>query len=460
MPATLPSGKRSAIEDKTSWPDHCYFSSMPPSANAPTHIYFAIRAHFEPSCIRAGGIARVINNASRLVPYGIQFHVIAPTTEAIPPEVEEHNGVLWHQFVLGSIHDAAAEPVAEGLEFALQLIAQNPNKHEAHLIMPCNLGPETSKVLEKAARLGIPSVLPLTMFPEPSNPFSLRDRLRLFRERRWFHSITAAHTTSTVSARALCEVAGKPSEWARVIRTGVDLRRFHPPATPEEKLATRQSLGLPADRPVALFVGGATQRKGVDFLLDAWERFVSDHGSNAVLVMVGGDADRPGVNPRQRNDYLHFAEVFANRLKEIQSKTDVRFLDHQASIETYYRAADVFVFPSRHEGLPNTVLEAMASSLPVLTTRFIGFPDEGAEIGFDGQHFISLPRDTSIWSATLANLFANPERRETIGCAARLWMESHQNVDHLSIEAAQYFHSLARSQTPESHRKHQPPPSS
>lgn len=444
---TLPTGKRDTIEDKTSWPDHCYFLPMPPSANALTHIYFAIRTHFDPSCIRAGGIARVINNASRLIPYGIRFHVIAPATETPAPPVQEHNGVQWHQFARGSILGPKSEPVAEGLEFALQLIAQNPNPNEAHLIKPCNLGPETTKVLTKATALGIPSVLPLTMFPEPTNPLSLRDRLRLVRERRWFQPITAAHTTSTVSARAICEVAGKPSGWARVIRNGVDVRRFHPPATREEKLATKQALGLPTDRPVALFVGGATERKGVDFLLDAWEQFVNDHGPKAVLVMVGGTADRPGVNPRQRNDYLHFAEVFAGRLKNIQSKADVRFVDHQTAIETYYRAADLFVFPSRHEGLPNTVLEAMASRLTVVTTRFIGFPDEGAEMGFEGQHFISLPRDPQVWSTTLANLFSNPERCETIGYAARLWMESHQDLDHLSIEAAQYFHSLARYHT-------------
>ncbi|MBL9142308.1 MAG: glycosyltransferase family 4 protein [Verrucomicrobiaceae bacterium] len=418
---------------------------MPPSANALTHIYFAIRTHFEPSCIRAGGIARVINNASRLIPYGIRFHVIAPTHEATAPEVQEHNGVQWHQFVRGSLLGPGAEAVAEGLEFALRLIRQNPNDSEAHLIKPCNLGPDTAKVLSRAAAEGIPSVLPLTMFPEPTNPLSLRDRFRLIRERKWFQPIAAAHTTSNVSARAICEVAGKPSGWARVIRNGVDLRRFHPPATREEKLATKQALGLPTDRPVALFVGGATKRKGVDFLLDAWEQFISDHGPKAVLVMVGGSADRPGVNPSQRHDYLHFADVFARRLKDIQGKADVRFIDHQTTIETYFRAADIFVFPSRHEGLPNTVLEAMASRLTVVTTRFIGFPDEGAELGFEGQHFISLPRDPKVWAATLADLFSNPERREAIGYAARLWMESHQDIEHISVEAAQYFHSLARS---------------
>lgn len=426
---------------------------MPPSANALTHIYFAIRTAFEPTCIRAGGIARVINNASRLLPYGIRFHVIAPCDPGATPEIRDHNGIQWHLFERGSLLGIKAEPVAEALELALQLIAQSPHQGEAQLIMPCNLGPGSAKVLKKAAQLGIPSVLPLTMFPEPTNPLSIRDHLRLRRERKWFRPITAAHTTSTVSARAICEVAGKPADWARVIRTGVDLKRFHPAATREDKLITRQTLGLPTDRPVILFVGGATQRKGVDFLLDAWEQFVSDHGTRAVLVMVGGTADRPGVNPRQRNDYLHFAEVFARRLKDIQSRAEVRFIDHQITIETYYQAADLFVFPSRHEGLPNTVLEAMASRLPVLTTRFIGFPDEGAEIGFEGQHFISLPRDPHVWSATLAELLANPERRETLGYAARLWMESHQNIDHLSAEAAQYFHSLARTQTPETHGK-------
>ena len=413
-----------------------------------THVYLAIRGDLDPECIRAGGISRIIRCARRCSTLGIHLHVMAPCFNERDAGQFDHEGVIWHRFFPRE-GTQNTEIVGQGLRLALHLMQQTPaSEDEAHLLMPCNLGEGTCRPLQEAAEAGVASVLPLTMFPNLSPDVSTYERLRIWHERRFYRHITAAHVTSTVAARHLCRIAGKPGGWAKTIRTGVDLEQFRPAAAPREKMQLREELDLPPHKPIVLFVGGATHRKGVDFLLDVWERFAKSHRAAAHLVMVGGDANRPGVSPRDRASYEAFAREFARRLDTMQGGAHVTFRDHECEIEKYYRAADLFIFPSRHEGLPNTVLEAMASGLPVITSHFLGFPDEGAEFGFEGQHFIALDRDTGAWCDTIDWLLNDDEACARLAENARRWMESFQDIDSTAAKLAQFLHGVARVKLP------------
>lgn len=410
-----------------------------------THIYFAIRGRADPQNIKAGGFSQVLGYTSRWRERGVHFHVTMPCAPGEAPDVEHINGVYWHRYTPGQFGLPGHEH-EESLSAALQIIGlPSPSNDEAHLLMPTDVTPLGASILQRAARQGIASVMPVHMFPEPMKKFSLRDWVRVIRERRWYKPVMAIHANSEVSARALCQAAGKPASWAKVIATGVNTQRFLPVRTSEEKVQLRRKLGLPEDKLVVLFVGGATRRKGVDFLLNAWERMVNEHRTDAVLAFVGGNANRPAVATKDRAAYAQFAEDFDRRVQEVRKVADIRLFEHVNTVEEFYRAADVFAFPSLHEGLPNAVLEAMASGLPVLSTRFLGFPHEGGEFGYEGQHFISLPRDTAAWAEMLVSLGGDPARRERMGLAARRWMECYQDLDMLTKQSAEFFHGLARS---------------
>ncbi|MDI1310851.1 glycosyltransferase family 4 protein [Prosthecobacter sp.] len=417
-----------------------------------THLYFTVREFggptnpSDPRKIRAGGFLQVLNYTSRWRKNGVVFHVCIPCGSEEQPGTEEFEYGFWHRFAKHSQLGPQSYGNDEALKFAISTIAATRhNNGEASLLMPTELTPTSTRLLHEATASGIASVMPVHMFPDPIRRFSIREHIRTLRLREWYKPVTALHANSEVSAQAMAAMAGKPPSWAKVIVTGVDLSRFRPVDNAEEKADLRQKLNLPKDRLVVLFVGGATARKGVDFLLDAWEEMMAKHSLKATLLFVGGDANRPGVAAADKCAYKAFADHFSQRLAEVSQTCDVRVLPHNLTVQEYYRAADVFAFPSLQEGLPNAVLEAMASGLPVVSSRFLGFPYEGGEFGFEGQHFISLPRDTAAWSETLVSLERNSERRERIGLAARRWMECYQDLNMVTAQSAEFFHGLARS---------------
>ena len=160
--------------------------------------------------------------------------------------------------------------------------------------------------------------------------------------------------TSGVLGRLLAHGVRVPVE---VIPTGVE-----PPGLPEESRAlVRRRLGVPEGGPVVLYVGRLAREKNLGLLLRAVRAAVRVAPSVILLLVGEGDEERP--------------------LRRLAASLDiadrVRFVGpvpHQA-VGCWYRAADLFVFPSVSETQGLVVLEAMAHGLPVLAIRSIGTPD-------------------------------------------------------------------------------------
>jgi len=133
---------------------------------------------------------------------------------------------------------------------------------------------------------------------------------------------------------------------ACVIENGVDLQRFAPP-TAEEKRANKTRLGLDPDKVVALYVGRMEWRKGIDRLNELAGHVKSSDLNTAVEFCV--------ITPRIEKDYFtrHIRYVIGDNIDRVLQA---------------YRAADVFVFPSRYEGYEYVTLEALATGLPVIGT--------------------------------------------------------------------------------------------
>ena len=144
------------------------------------------------------------------------------------------------------------------------------------------------------------------------------------------------------------------------IPNGVDTARFRPPE-PGEREALRAALGLPAAAPVALFVGVLDRRKNIGWLARQWVQ-QAGFGSGALLLVVGPDS-------RDAADAALPAQLDALAAAHPQW---LRRLPFQADVAPLYRCADLVVLPSLQEGLPNAVLEGMASGLPCVVANASG----------------------------------------------------------------------------------------
>lgn len=208
-----------------------------------------------------------------------------------------------------------------------------------------------------------------------------------------------------------------------IINNGVDTLRFRP-LPPEEKTALRKEMGLSQDALLFLFVGLKTERKGIRELCDAWAKIVApDNPHNAQLLLVGDEKEE--ANSPVFNQWWQ-------TYKRHTPPPSIHILPGTRNIAPWFQAADVFVFPSKKEGMPNVLLEAMACGLPVIMNRFEGYSED---YGHPKQtHFLFEHRpDNQLLEEALATCWSNPQVRESIGHRARGYALQHFSVEH-SVE--------------------------
>lgn len=182
---------------------------------------------------------------------------------------------------------------------------------------------------------------------------------------------------------------------------GVDVQRFAP-ADDAARAAARRGLGLRDGTFVALFVGRLVQRKGVDVLLRAW--VATTAARNGTLLLVGDGPERESLEAMAR---------------ELGIAASVHFAGERTDTLGCYAAADAFVFPSRREGLPNALLEAMSCGLPSIATRIGGCLD----VVTDGSGILVPADDAPALATALDGLAGDPTRRAELAAAGRLRIE-------------------------------------
>ena len=102
-------------------------------------------------------------------------------------------------------------------------------------------------------------------------------------------------------------------------------------------------------------------------------------------------------------------------------------------------AFDIFIQPSHHEGLPNTVLEAMAAGLPVVATSVGGTP----ELVVNGETGLLVPsRDSDALAGAITELLEQPEVRDSLGQAGQERVKLHFSVDEMVRKIEQLYEQL------------------
>lgn len=182
---------------------------------------------------------------------------------------------------------------------------------------------------------------------------------------------------------------GAPRERVLVQHNGVDGARF----ALRDRAEARKSVGIEHDRPVIGYVGNIRPVKGSDVLIEAMDHLVKQLGdTRAELWIIGSGEIEAQV--RARTTALGLGDR-------------VRFLGRQPhdAIPRWMSAMDIFCLPSRNEGCPNVILEALASGKPVVATRVGGIP----ELLTEGENGYLVPAEDPI---SLAHALAQALNRE------------------------------------------------
>ena len=183
---------------------------------------------------------------------------------------------------------------------------------------------------------------------------------------------------------------------------GVDPSRFEP--TPEKialAASLRKQLGIRPNQPVIGFAGRFTRDKGLPELVTAFQSIRSKL-PEAILLLIG--------------DYEDGDPVPKNICNVIDSESGIRRIGFTSQIELYYLVMNLFVLPTHREGFPNTVLEAQAAGLPIITTDATGAVD-AVENGITG--YITPVGDTAKLAEAVLSLLSDPLRMQLMGRLGR-----------------------------------------
>ena len=225
---------------------------------------------------------------------------------------------------------------------------------------------------------------------------------------------------------------GAATDRIETVPYGVDTARFHPDAN--LRSLRRRELGLDDSTPLCLAAGRLVHKKGFEYLIDA----VPDV-PGLVLAIVGEGT---------------LSEVLRTRAEAQGVASRVRFLGNQTQdrVGEYFAAADVICAPSVRDdsgnvdGLPNVVLEAMASGTPLVTTAAGGI---GAVIQHERTGLLVAQRDARALADAINRLLRNPAEASDLGRAARAEVERSFGWDRVAARFENaYGRALAFNSSP------------
>lgn len=292
------------------------------------------------------------------------------------------------------------------------------NRIEPHILHTHNLGPLIYGVLGSRLGKGVALL---------HGEHGQLDKHHLTRKRLWqrkllYRACKRVHTVSESLRRDLIGW-GFPSNKIVSVTNGVDTDRFHPS---EDKIESRQAMGLPQRGTLLGMAGRFSEFKGHKLLLDTFEK-LCEQGEDVQLLLLGaGGSEEAKVMARVQ------ASRFCNKIHAV---------GHQQSPEDYYQLMDLMVFPSTHEGLSNAVLESMACGVPVLASDACG-NDEAITNGKNG--FLEAIGSVEELSSAITRVLDDPNTIAATGNKARQHMLENFSIDSMVDGYSRLYRELLK----------------
>ncbi len=189
---------------------------------------------------------------------------------------------------------------------------------------------------------------------------------------------------------------------SEVIATGLQEHSF----SPADGNAFKVKHGIALERPLLLYVGRVAHEKNIGFLL-VMVKLLSEVMPEVLLVITGEGPAVPSLR----------AAVKAHGIEN--NVQFIGYLNRETELNSCYKAADVFVFASKSETQGLVILEAMAQATPVVAIAELGT----ASILIEGQGALISPENESEFVQKVHSLLINPQRRQQLGEAARVYAQ-------------------------------------
>ncbi len=206
-----------------------------------------------------------------------------------------------------------------------------------------------------------------------------------------------------------------------VIHNGIDTARF----SDIDGKAIRSEFNIPCDVPVIGTIGRLTLQKGIKYLIKATS-VIKKRFPRITLFIVG---DGP-----IREELQHYAKTFGLNRHAI-------FTGFRRDVSSLLAAMDIFVLPSLWEGLPNALLEAMASGKPIITTDI---PPIREVINSENVGILIPPKDSTALALSIESLLVNKTFAVSLGNNAKNRAYSNFNIETTVKKYTELFKEILR----------------
>ena len=220
------------------------------------------------------------------------------------------------------------------------------------------------------------------------------------------------------AAASTFRAAGIDPAKLSVIRNGLPVQ-----AARQARHDTRRSLGFDEQCPVIVTTARLTPQKDHATLIGALPAVLARHPACRIWLI--------GTGPQE--------DLLKEQALALGVSDAISFMGYRADVPDLLAAADLFVLPSRFEGLPLAMLEAMAHGLPVVATR-VGGTDEVLLDGVTGR-FVE-PGDPETLAVAIGDVLADPDRARALGLEGRARFFDAFTASRMADETARLFHEL------------------
>ncbi len=210
---------------------------------------------------------------------------------------------------------------------------------------------------------------------------------------------------------------------------GVDTKKFKP-VTLSEKINLRKKLNININEniKIILSIGYVIERKGYREVFDSLSKFKDE---DFLYIVIGKYKAAEFEYMYNENENMEKLHIYGKNLL----KTKILFIGECDNVEDYFKISDLFILNSKKEGMPNVLLEAMASSLPVIATSLPGVDNY---ITKNNENALVMNENNSLYDC-LEMFFRNRVELIKLGENARQFIQEKYDFKYVAKEMLQTF---------------------